>query len=91
MHYMIVESFKNRDAVPVYQRFREQGRLAPAGLTYVSSWVTRDFAQCYQVMECDDPQLLRQWVDRWDDLVDFEIIPVIPSEEAATQIAPRLV
>ncbi len=90
MLYMIIESFKNRDAVPVYRRFRDQGRLAPDGLTYVSSWVTPDFARCYQVMECEDPKLLELWVARWSDLADFEIIPVMTSQEAVAQIAPRL-
>jgi len=32
MLYMIIESFKNRDPVPVYRRFRDQGRLAPESL-----------------------------------------------------------
>ena len=40
MLYMIIERFKDRNAVPVYRRFRDQGRLAPDGLTYLSSWVT---------------------------------------------------
>jgi len=90
MLYMIIESFKNRDAVPVYRRFRDHGRLAPAGLTYVSSWVTADMATCYQVMECEDPQLVEQWIARWSDLVDFEGLPVITSADAAEHIAPRL-
>jgi hypothetical protein len=90
MLYMIVESFKNHDAIPVYRRFREKGRLTPEGLTYVSSWITSDFAQCYQVVECDDPKLLDQWVAQWSDIVDFEIVPVITSQEATVQIAPRL-
>jgi hypothetical protein len=37
--YMVIENFKNGDAVPVYRRFRDRGRMAPAGLVYVSSWV----------------------------------------------------
>ena len=37
--FMIIEHFKNGDAVPVYQRFRERGRLAPPNVTYVNSWV----------------------------------------------------
>jgi len=90
MLYMIIESFKNRDAVPVYRRFRDHGRLAPAGLTYVSSWVTADMARCYQVMECEDPRLVEQWIARWSDLVDFEVLPVITSADAAEHIAPRL-
>jgi len=37
--YMIVEHFKNNDAAPVYRRFRDQGRMTPEGLLYISSWI----------------------------------------------------
>ena len=90
MLYMIVEHFRGGDAVPVYRRFRDQGRLAPGGLRYVSSWVTTDFRRCYQLMECDDPALLEQWMDAWRDLVEVEVAPVVSSAEAAAAIAPRL-
>jgi hypothetical protein len=90
MLYMIVERYKNGDPVPVYRRFRDQGRLAPAGLAYVSSWVTADLTTCYQLMECEDRALLEQWIARWRDLVDFEVTPVMPSAEAAARVAPRL-
>lgn len=88
--YMIVERFKNHDAVAVYRRFRDLGRLAPDGLRYVSSWVTKDLGMCYQVMECADPRLLDQWIARWSDLVDFEVIEIIPSAQAAEQIGHQL-
>ena len=90
MLYMIIERFKDRNAVPVYRRFRDQGRLAPDGLTYLSIWVTTDLTTCYQLMECGDPKLLEQWTEHWRDLVDFEVLPVITSAEAVKQIAPRL-
>jgi hypothetical protein len=90
MLYMIVERFRDGDAVPVYRRFRDHGRLAPEGLRYVASWVTMDLAKCFQVMDCDDPALLSQWMDRWKDLGDFEVIPVMTSAEAVARIAPRL-
>lgn len=90
MLFMIVEHFKNGDAVPVYRRFREQGRMAPTGLNYVGSWVTSDLTRCYQIMESPDRELLDQWMARWSDLVDFEVIPVITSAEAAAAVAPRL-
>lgn len=80
---MVIEHYRNGDPAPVYRRFREQGRLAPEGLHYISSWVTTDLAHCYQVMECADPALLEQWLDRWRDLVEFEVIPVVTSAEAA--------
>ena len=83
---MIVERFKNRDPVPVYKRFRERGRLAPEGLTYVSSWVSVDLTTCYQVMETSDPPLLDEWLARWSDLVEFEVVPVLASAEAAALV-----
>ena len=88
--YMIVERFRNGDAVPVYRRARDQGRLAPEGLRYVSSWVTLDLSRCYQVMETDDRTLLDAWLARWSDLVEFDVHEVMTSADASDQIAPRL-
>jgi hypothetical protein len=88
-HALIVENFRG-DPVPVYRRFRDLGRLAPEGLRYVSSWVMRDLQRCFQIMECDDPELLQRWIDRWKDLADFQGTPVMTSADAAAEIAPRL-
>jgi len=87
--FMVIEHYRNGDPAPVYRRFREQGRLAPEGLRYVSSWVTHDLAHCYQVMECDDRALLDVWIARWSDLVEFEVVPVVTSAEAAAMVAGR--
>lgn len=88
--YMVVEHFKNKDAAPAYRRFRDRGRLMPAGLVYVSSWVDIKFERCYQLMETDDLTLLDEWIANWSDLVDFEVHPVVTSKEATVAIAPRL-
>ncbi len=90
MMFMVIERFRGGDAVPVYRRFREKGRLAPDGLRYVSSWVTADLKQCFQIMECEDRSLLDAWVSSWHDLVEFEIIPVITSSDAQAAVASRL-
>lgn len=87
---MILERFHDGDPAPVYRRFRDRGRLAPEGLRYVSSWVTHDLRVCYQVMECDDRALIDQWIAQWSDIVDFDVIPVITSADAAAAVAPRL-
>ena len=84
--YMIVEHFKNGDPLPVYQRFRERGRLAPEGLNYVTSWVDEKLQRCFQLMETDDVTHLNEWIANWNDLVDFEIYPVISSKEAADRV-----
>ena len=49
MHFLVIERYKNGDPEPVYQRFRERGRMSPEGLNYVTSWVTKDLGTCYQV------------------------------------------
>jgi hypothetical protein len=90
MLFMIIERFRNGDAVPVYRRFKDQGRMAPATVSYIGSWVTPDLTTCYQVMEAPDRDALDEWTARWRDLVDFDVIPVITSAEAQAAIAPRL-
>ena len=88
MLFMVIEHFKDDDPVPVYRRFREQGRLAPEGLTYVASWVDEPLARCFQVMEAPDRGLIDEWIARWSDIVEFEVVPVITSAEAAASV-PR--
>ena len=90
MLFMVIERYKNRDAEAVYRRFAEKGRQMPEGLTYVDSWIAADMRRCFQLMECDDASLLQRWVARWDDIVDFEIVPVVPSKEAAAALLPLL-
>ena len=86
--YTVIEHFK--DAPAVYRRFREQGRMAPEGLVYLSSWVDEKLERCFQLMETDDRSLLDRWMANWSDLTDFEVYPVITSKEAAEKIGPRL-
>jgi Protein of unknown function (DUF3303) len=52
--------------------------------------VTKDLRRCFQVMECDDPRLLEQWMANWNDITDFDVTPVMTSAEAADAVAARL-
>jgi len=86
MHFMVIESFVN-GARPIYERFEKDGRLMPAdGLTFVSSYVTADLTRCFQVMECDDITKLQAWVANWEDLADFEIVPVVPGSRVGDAV-----
>ena len=84
---MVVEKFRNGDAAPVNCRFRERGRMAPAGLTYILSWVDVNLATCYQVMSVDDLTPPAEWMGHWADLTEFEVYPEMTSEEAAPRMA----
>ena len=87
--FMVIEHFRPGQAQAVYRRFRERGRMAPEGLSCVSSWVDLGFQRCFQVMQAEDDALLKEWTANWNDLVDFEIIPVQTSAEAAAAMASQ--
>jgi hypothetical protein len=90
MLYMLIEHFRDGDPLPVYRRFRDRGRMAPPGVSYVASWVASDLTRCYQVMEAPDRAALDAWIEKWRDVVDFEVVPAITSAEAAAAVADRL-
>ena len=89
MLFMVIEHFRPGCAPEVYRRFRERGRMAPEGIQYIASWVDLEFHRCFQVMEARDEAHLREWSVHWEDLVDFEVIPVRTSSDAAKVMGDR--
>lgn len=91
MLFMIIERFHNNDMLPVYKRLRDEGRMLPAGLTYIDSWVEPNFGRCFQLMECDNLRLLQEWILSWRGTgATFEIIPVLSSKETRAVVTPFL-
>jgi Protein of unknown function (DUF3303) len=84
--YIVVERFR-QGPEPVYARAAGQGRMLPEGLEYIDSWVDERLDRCFQLMEADDRSLFEQWIARWSDLVEFEVVPVLSSAEAAARTA----
>ena len=86
MLFMVVEHYTTGPAA-VYERATIHGRMLPDGLDYIDSWVVDDESmdRCFQLMETDDPSLFDSWVERWHDLVEFQIFPVVNSATAATR------
>jgi hypothetical protein len=82
VRYMVIEEFV-RGARPVYERAADRGRMLPPGLEYVDSWVDERLERCFQLMETDDPTLIDSWIAEWSDLVGFEVVPLVSSDEAA--------
>jgi len=80
---MVIERNKPNSAEAIYKRVREKGRLIPDGLNYIDSWVAKDLSICYQLMETNDATLFDEWFAAWSDLVDFDLVPVVSSAEAA--------
>ena len=61
MLYMVIEYFNEGAAPEIYRRARERGRLLPAGLNYVDSWVDLDYHRCFQLMQTESPALFEDW------------------------------
>ena len=78
---MVIERFKSGAAPEIYRRFEQRGRMMPDELEYVSSWISHDLNTCWQLMQTDNVSLFDQWTSNWNDLMDFEIIPVRTSAE----------
>jgi uncharacterized protein DUF3303 len=81
MLFMIIEHFKQADLRPVAERFRHSGRMLPDGVIYHASWIDPKAVRCFQIMEAPDPEALEVWIHRWNDLVDFEVVPVVTSAD----------
>jgi hypothetical protein len=85
VRYMVVETY-TRGPGPVYALAAARGRMLPPGLAYVDSWIDeRGLDLCFQLMETEDPSLFERWIAEWSDLVEFEIVPVLGSAEAAAR------
>ncbi|MGH7486431.1 MAG: DUF3303 domain-containing protein [bacterium] len=89
MLVMVIERFKKDAIDKVGERYRAKGRMMPDGVAYVSSWLDDEGTICYQLMEAPAPAALKPWTDAWDDLMDFELVPVSTSAEFWAKRAER--
>jgi len=81
MLFMVIEHFRPDSLKRIGERFRRDGRMLPEGVTYHASWIDAASNRCFQVMEAQQPESLNLWVSRWNDLIDFEIVPVLTSAD----------
>ncbi len=89
MLYMVIEHFKSGAAPAIYRRARDHGRALPEGLEYLDSWVDFEYSRCFQLMRTEDAALFDRWINAWSDLVQFEIVPVRTSADAARDMADQ--
>ena len=81
MLFMVIERFKPGSVARISERFKQKGRMLPEGVIYHASWVESSGTRCFQIMEAANLGLLQNWEAQWDDLVDLEFVPVLPSAD----------
>lgn len=90
MLFMVIERFREdpdsgrtwqATTALVGERFKQKGRMLPEGVTYVESWMEPDGTKCFQIMEAANRELLDKWMSGWNDLVEFEVVPVVTVEK----------
>ncbi len=86
---MVIERFKPGSTSLIGERFKRGGRMLPEGVTYHASWVEPSGVRCFQIMEAANPDLVRTWASHWDDLIDFEIVPVLASADFWATVRPE--
>ena len=86
MLYMVIERFRPGKLQAIYARATTNGRMLPTGIEYIESWVTDDMARCFQLMRADNEAAFAGWIEKWSDLTDFDIVPVISSREATARV-----
>lgn len=86
MLYIITEHFHKDKVKQLYHCFAEKGRMLPEGVSYINSWINEDVSICYQAMESDATERIEEWIGNWNDLSDFEVIPIITSAQAKEKV-----
>jgi len=76
--FIVIETHRDGCLEEAYKRFHEKGRMMPAGLNYLDSWLEKDGNRCFPLMETEDPRLFLEWIKNWEDLTHFEIIEIGP-------------
>jgi hypothetical protein len=81
MLFMVIETFKGGDPGPAGERFARMGRMLPDDVVYEASWLETPGGRCWQLMHAPDRAALDVWIARWSDVMDVEVVPVLPSKE----------
>ena len=90
MLFMVIEQFRKQNGKAVYRKLRDGGRALPDGLKFVSSYVSADLGRCFQLMEADDVTLFQRWIADWQEVVEFEVVPVVEGKVTREALAPLL-
>jgi hypothetical protein len=81
MKFMVTWSMKPAYQKEAMARFLETGGGPPEGVKMLGRWHGAGIG--FVLAETNDVKPLYEWTDRWTDLLEFVVIPVMEDADAA--------
>ncbi len=73
----------------IVKRRLAKGRMTPKGMKVLGEWSTFGGGRMFILTEVSDPQVAFESTWPWSDLLKFEIIPVIDTEQIMKSMQPK--
>ncbi len=84
MLFLTIGTIKPENVNAALARFKKENVVEPAGLRILERVFDVGGHRFFALSETDDPVTLAKLSDHWDDLVEFEVIPVIRDDQLAS-------
>lgn len=87
MNFMVTRTFSPDATNATLERFASTGGMPPDGVKMVSRWHSVASGRGFALAEADDPVAPSKWCHNWNDLLTFEIFPVLDDEQITAVLA----
>jgi hypothetical protein len=89
MLFMAMTSYEVEKRDEVTKRLLEIGDKFPKGIKVIGQWSAIGGGRGFTLVEVDDPKVALTATMAWSDLLKFEIVPVIETEEVRKLMQSR--
>jgi hypothetical protein len=81
MLFMSVYTYEPAQREEIVKRREEEGLSTPEGIKLTGQWSYASGGRVFTLFEADDPLVMAQWSNPWNNLGKLETFPVIDTEE----------
>ncbi|MEZ5742123.1 MAG: DUF3303 family protein [Burkholderiaceae bacterium] len=87
MVYLTIYRWRPENRKAIVQRFMETGGVPPPGVKLLSRWTDVAGGRGFSLTEADDPVAASKFAYAWNDLMSFEMVPVVSDEQLGQVLA----
>jgi hypothetical protein len=81
MLFMSVYTYEPAQREEIVKRRAEEGLSTPEGIKLIGQWSYASGGRVFTLFEADDPLVMAQWSNPWNNFGNLETFPVIDTEE----------